>query len=97
LESAIKVAVRTGKVLLGFESVKKELLRGKLKAIIYSKSLDEKRKEELVELAKLAKVNVVAVDWGPLELGRICEKPFPVSTLGFIDFGQSELEKLIKK
>jgi len=34
---------------------------------------------------------------GPLEIGRLCEKPFPVSTLAFEDFGQSNLEALIKK
>jgi large subunit ribosomal protein L30e len=97
LESAIKVAVKTGKPIFGFESVRKRLLKGRLKAVFCSKSFDNEKIIELTQLAKQAKTPLILLEMGPLEIGRLCEKPFPVSTLAFEDFGQSNLEALIKK
>lgn len=97
MESAIKIAVRTGKPIMGFEKIRKQLLNGKLKAVFCSKSLDTGKVAELMQLAKQAKTPFIILEMGPLEIGRLCEKPFPISTLAFEDFGQSNLEALIKK
>lgn len=97
MESAIRTAHRTGEVVIGFSRVRKSLMNGKLKAIIFSTSLPMEKRRELEALAKIAKIPIKGVEITSPDLGGFCDKPFPVAIIGIKDFGQSKLEEMIKR
>ena len=97
METAIRTVYRTGGVVIGLSEVKKGLMLGKLKAIIYSISLPDEEARELETLVKMADIPIKMVELNSLDLGSLCNKPFPVAVLGIKEFGQSDLGALIKK
>jgi len=97
LESAITTACRTGEVLLGYDSVKKAVMSGRVSAVLYSESLPEGKSRELDRLCSLAEIPIKRLSISPADLGSLCGKPFPTSTLGVRKFGQSPLKELLAK
>ena len=97
MESAIRIACRTGDVLSGFASVKELILTGKVGAVIYSASLPPSKAQELEKLCALAEVPIKRLKISPMDFGSLCNKPFPMSVLGVRSFGQSPLKELMEK
>ena len=97
MEAAIRTAYRTGDVVIGFSEVKKNLVLGKLKGVVFSSSLPNDETKELETLAEMAEVPIRRAELNSVDLGQLCNKPFPVAVLGVKEFGQSSLGALIKK
>jgi len=97
LESAIRTACRTGEVLLGYNSTKGAIMTGKVSAVIYSAFLPRREAEELERLCSMAEIPVKKLAISPVDLGSLCNKPFPTSVLGIHSFGQSPLKDLMTK
>lgn len=96
MEAAIRTAYRTGDVVIGLSRVRKDLVLGKLKAVVYSSSLPHKRADELENLAKLSEVPITRASFSSVDLGHLCNKPFPIAVIGVKEFGQSDLGAIVK-
>ncbi len=83
IERALKNAVLTGKVYIGFKRTKKYLK--KLKMIVVSSNCP------YTEYIKKYSVPVHKYKGSNMDLGAACGKPFPISVLGIVESGESEI------
>lgn len=88
------VAVRTGKLVLGYKNVVKLVLTGNPKLVIVSDTSPKKIKESILYYAQLAKIRCIKAKETALELGSHCGKPFPISTIAVLDSGDSDILNL---
>ncbi|MEN3035492.1 MAG: 50S ribosomal protein L30e [Candidatus Methanosuratincola sp.] len=88
----LKTAIKTGKVETGYRVALKLFSKKKVKALVLASNAPE-------EVA--SKVRAVAGEGTPIyrfpgsswELGGLCGKPFPVSTVSVIEPGESSILK----
>ncbi|OYT42519.1 MAG: 50S ribosomal protein L30e [Candidatus Aenigmarchaeota archaeon ex4484_224] len=81
IEKEVKNAIKKGKAILGYRKSIKFLKLGKVKKIIIAKNIPESYKNEIEFNAKLNKLKVEIFDGTSKELGVICGRPHPVSTI----------------
>ena len=95
LEKAISMAVSTGKVRSGYESVKKSVLNGKVKAAILSNNLPTNAEKELIRSCELSEIPIIRFNKSGKDLGAICGRPHKVSTIAILDPGNSKILEYI--
>jgi large subunit ribosomal protein L30e len=91
LGSELGVAMRTGKLVLGYRNVVDLLMKGSPKLVIVSDGSPSTVKESVLYYSQLAKVKCIKTKETALELGSNCGKPFPVSTIAVLDPGDSDI------
>jgi len=91
LAKALAIAVRTGKVTVGFKEAFEALRGGKAKLVIVAKNLPEELKGKLERVAKLAETPILESEVSSLDLGAACGKPYTVSVLAIRDPGDSDI------
>jgi large subunit ribosomal protein L30e len=94
INKQLKILIKTGKVNFGVKQAIKAVKTGKTKMIIIASNCPEKFKQEILYCAKISNIPVYAYKGGSLDLGALCDKPFPISALTIIDPGDSEILKL---
>ncbi|MCD6110397.1 MAG: 50S ribosomal protein L30e [Thermoplasmata archaeon] len=88
IKRALREAISTGEVCIGYKSTVKHLERKReIKLAIVSKNCPR----EYVEALQKKKVKIYVYDGTNLELGATCGKPFAISVLGISDPGESEI------
>ncbi len=92
----LKVAISTGKVVLGYKETVRAMLRGDAKVVIVAANAPPKIKSDIEYYSKLAQVPVITYPAPSWELGAACGKPFKVSCLAVIDPGRSEIMSLVR-
>ncbi len=95
-ENQLKIAIRTGKVILGSKRTIQLAKLGKAKVIVVAANAPPKIKEDIMYYAKLSNIPVYIYEGSSVELGAICGKPFTVAALAIIDVGDSNILDLIK-
>lgn len=93
-EQFLKTAVRTGEVKLGYRSTISSVKSAKL--IIYSRSLEPERLQELLKAAKANGTPVVEFDGTSIALGNVCGRPFPVLALAIKSPGDADANKFLE-
>ena len=95
----INVAVKTGKVLLGANSVLKEMAMGTMKLIILAKNAPDKvtKKIKLYNACLENPIPIYISKNSSWDLGAVCGKPYWVSTIGIMDVGDSSIMNAIKQ
>ncbi len=96
-ESELKLLLKSGKVILGSRKVIKNLKLGKLKLVIIASSLRNDLKEDIRTYAKFSDIPIYEYPGSGKDLGTLCGKPFKISTIGVIDFGDSKILDIISK
>ncbi|MEM2110725.1 MAG: 50S ribosomal protein L30e [Candidatus Bathyarchaeia archaeon] len=91
LDRAISMAVKTGKVLFGANTVLNSAMTGKAKLIIVASNCPKATRENLDYYCKLSGISLLSYPKTSLELGRICGKPFSISVLAIRDAGDSDI------
>ncbi len=81
IEKKIKEAIKKGKVILGFRESLKAIKNGKAKEIVIAENIPENLREVIEYNAKIGKIKIEVFNGSSVELGRLCGRPFPVSTL----------------
>ncbi len=94
LNTSIRMAVDTGKTILGSDRAKKLALLGEAKAIIVSRNCPASVRQDIAHYASMSGVSVIEFAGSNLELGVVCGKPFSVSALSVIEAGNSDILKL---
>ncbi len=93
-ESAIKRLIETGKINLGTETAIKALKSGKARGVVLSVNCPDNKRREIEELAKTKGARLYMYPRTSLELGEACGKPFPVSAITILDYGDADLSEL---
>ncbi|RLF07980.1 MAG: 50S ribosomal protein L30e [Thermoprotei archaeon] len=96
LERELKVALRTGKVVIGSKEVLKLIGVGKGKLVIIASNCPELIKEQIEYYAKLSEIPVYYAPYTSRELGEMCQRGHMVASLVVLDEGDSEILKLIE-
>lgn len=97
VKKSLRLAVDSGKVSFGVNSVKKLISAGEAKLIIVSNDCPVDTLKEMQRHAKLASIPLHIMDEKAMLLGASCGKPFPASVLVVVDPGNSDILEVIKK
>lgn len=77
VEEEVKKAVKEGRAILGFRKSLKYIKMNEAKLVVIAKNVPEEFKEKILSATK----NVKIFNGSSKELGIICGKPYPVSTV----------------
>lgn len=91
LAKSIRLAVDTGKTVLGSDRAKKLAITGGAKMLLVAKNCQPSVKQDLMHYCSLASVPVVEFPGTSIELGVVCGKPFPISAISVIEAGNSDI------
>jgi len=97
LNKSIRMAVDTGKVLMGADKTVKAALNGTAKLIVIASNCPIQRRQDLKHYSQLSGIPVLDFKGTSIELGTVCGKPFPVSAMSVLDAGNSDLLDAAKK
>lgn len=75
------MALKENKVVIGYRESLDFIKSNKPKLIVIAKNIPESRKKEIEHNAKIFGLELVEFEGSSKELGVICGKPFPISTL----------------
>ncbi len=93
----IRMAVKTGKVDFGSKTTLSSTAQARAKLVILANNCGRDNRESIIYNAELSEVPVYVFQGSSLDLGALCEKPFPVSALVIREPGDSEVLKLAEK
>jgi len=96
LERELKVALRTGKIVMGSKEVLKHVGVGKGKLVIIASNCPELIKEQIEYYAKLSRIPIYHAPYTSKELGEMCQRGHMVASLVILDEGDSEILKLME-
>ncbi|MFA6048793.1 MAG: 50S ribosomal protein L30e [Candidatus Micrarchaeia archaeon] len=94
---SIRLAVDSGKVLLGAQESRKVALSGKARLIIVSGNCPDNYKQDVEHYAKLASIELMRFPGTSVELGTACGKPFPVSMMTVLEAGNSDILEIARR
>ena len=89
------MAVKTGKVGFGSKDAITSTGFARAKMIILAKNIREAVREEIQHNAQQSEIPIYVFPGSSLDLGAVCEKPFPVSAIVVREPGDSEVLKLV--
>jgi large subunit ribosomal protein L30e len=90
----IRMAVKTGKVDFGSKAALSSATFGRAKLLILARNCPEEFRENLVYNAEQSEIPFYVFQGSSLDLGALCEKPFPVASMVVREPGDSEVLKL---
>jgi large subunit ribosomal protein L30e len=89
------MAVKTGKVGFGSKDAITSTGFARAKMIILAKNIRDAEREEIQHNAEQSEIPIYVFPVSSLDLGAVCEKPFPVSAIVVREPGDSEVLKLV--
>jgi len=89
------MAVKTGKVGFGSKDAIVSTASARAKMIILAKNIREAERDEIQHNAEQSSIPIYVFPGSSLDLGAVCEKPFPVSAIVVREAGDSEVLKLV--
>ena len=89
------MAVKAGKVGFGSKDALASSASARAKLIILAKNCRDSDREDILHSAGQSMVPVYTFQGSSLDLGAVCEKPFPVSAIVVREPGDSEVLKLV--
>ncbi len=90
------MAINTGRVHLGSKVALREMRRGRARVAILSSNCPEETKETIENYGRLSEIPVIHHQKDSLDLGVLCGKPFPVSTIVVNDPGDSKILDVVE-
>ena len=81
LTNDIQSAIKSNKVIIGYNESTNYIKTNTPKLIIVANNLPISIRKELEHNAKISKTNFEVFDGTSRELGVVCGKPFPVTTI----------------
>ena len=99
IDTNIKVAYKTGKVVYGADQVLRQLRRSPFKMLILSNNCPAELESQLEYLNTLMKEGIFMHKYkgSSWDLGLAMGKPYMISVIGINDFGDSDLNTLRTK
>jgi len=81
LTETIQAALKSDKAIIGYRKSIKFIKLNKPKLIVTAENSPDNIRKELEHIAKISEIKVEIFDGSSKELGIVCGKPFPVTTL----------------
>ncbi len=81
LTEEIQSAVKSKNAVVGFRNSVKTIKNGNPKLIVIANNIPPEMKKEIEADIKSGKIKIEVFDGSSKDLGVVCGKPFPVSTL----------------
>lgn len=75
------MALKENKVIIGYKESIDFIKSNKPKLVVMTKNIPENMRKEIEHNAKIFGLEVIIFDGSSKELGVVCGKPFPISTL----------------
>ncbi|MBN1801521.1 MAG: 50S ribosomal protein L30e [Candidatus Lokiarchaeota archaeon] len=99
IDTNIKVAYKTGKIVYGKNQVLREMRKGSFKMILIANNCPKELEDQLNYYNKLSGNKLFFYKYGgsSYDLGLACAKPYWISVLGVINPGDSDLLTLKSK
>jgi len=97
INKEIRRAVDTGKVLFGWRSTERNILKGNGKLVIISANAPVAITEKAAHLAKVSELQVFGFNGTAKELGSVCGKPFVASIMLVQDEGKSKVLEMLEE
>ena len=94
IERGIRVAVDTGKVILGSKKSIQAIKLGNGELVVMAANAPKNLKEDVEIYSNLSEIPVHIFDGSSVDLGSICGKPFTVSVLVIQEPGDSNILEL---
>jgi len=94
IERGIRVAVDTGKVILGSNKSIQAIKLGNGELVVMAANAPKNLKEDVEIYSNLSEIPVHIFDGSSVDLGSICGKPFTVSVLVVQEPGDSNILEL---
>lgn len=91
IERGIRVAVDTGKVILGSNKTIQAIKLGNGELVVMAANAPKTLKDDIETYSKLSNIPVYTFEGSSVELGSICGKPFTVTTLIIQEPGDSNI------
>ena len=93
-DEEVKKVLKDGELIIGKKRVKKGLLRGNVKMVIIASAAPTEMKEDLKRYSGLSKIPYYEYKGNSKELGYVCARPFPISSLAIVKEGSSKILQL---
>jgi len=77
----IQTAIKSEKTIFGYRESIKFIKVDTPELVIIAKNIPDNMKKEIEHSAKISKVKVEVFDGTSKELGVVCGKPFPITTI----------------
>lgn len=77
----IQVAIKSNMAILGYRESIKFIKNYTPKVVVMAKNIPENMKKEIEHNAKVSNYKIEVFDGSSKDLGIVCGKPFPVTTL----------------
>jgi large subunit ribosomal protein L30e len=90
----IRMAVKTGKVDFGSKAALSSATLGRAKLLILARNCPADFRENIGYDAEQSGIPVYIFQGSSLDLGALCEKPFPVASMVIREPGDSDVLKL---
>lgn len=87
----IRLAVDTGKVVLGTREVMRSVSGNSAKLIVVAANGEKDAVRDILHECSVAGIKAVKIEGSSVELGTLCGKPYPVSAIAVIDEGHSSI------
>src|SRR2546425_11854692 len=95
INKQIRMAVKSGKVWFWSKDAVVRTGLDRAKMIILAKNCREAERNDILHNATQSEIPVFVFPGSSLDLGAVCEKPFPVSAIVVREPGDSEVLKLV--
>ena len=97
LEKALRITLKTGKVIIGSKEALKAIKQGKVQMIIKAKNCPSYITSDLYKFCSEyePKIDIYEFKGSSWDLGFLCGKPFMISVLGIVSAGDSEITQLV--
>lgn len=96
LETEMKNALKTGKVVLGSKESISVLKHGKAKMVVVASNAEPATRKDVEYYAKLSNTPIYTFEGTSVDLGAILGKPFPIQVIAVIDPGESKIMELVE-
>jgi len=91
LNNDLRLAVDTGKVVLGTEETMQAISGNKAKLVIISSKGKATTNADLLHICGVAGIKTIKFEGSSAELGAVCGKPYSVNSLAVIEVGNSTI------
>lgn len=81
LIETVQTAIKTNKAIIGYKKSMRFIKTGSPELIVVARNISKKMKDGIEHNARIGGVQVEIFNSSSKELGVVCGKPFPVSTL----------------
>lgn len=96
ISKELPLLFKTGKVVYGFKEVTHTMYSKKVQGVIIAKGIPKHMLDKLVYYAKLFSIPYYIYDGTSRELGILCGKKFPISSIAILSAGESSILSLFE-